>query len=58
MFSSNQNQLVLVSHAQFGLDQSDSKILESPITQEKSKLLNYYFHMDTNREELQIKEVS
>ena len=57
MFSSNQNQLVLVSHAQFRLDQSDSKILESPITQEKSKLLNYYFHMDTNREELQIKEV-
>ena len=40
MFSSNQNQLVLVRHAQLFLDQSDSKILETPITREKPKLIN------------------
>ena len=36
-FSSNPNQLVLVSHTQLWLDQSHSKILETLITQEKSK---------------------
>ena len=40
IFTSNKNQLVLVRHAQLFLDQSDSKILETPITREKSKLLN------------------
>ena len=43
MFSSNQNQLVLVRYAQLFLDQSDSKTLETPISQEKSKLLNLFF---------------
>ena len=40
MFSSNQNQLFLVSHAQLCLDHSDSKILEALIIQEKSKLFS------------------
>ena len=43
MFSSNQNQLVLVSHTQLGHDQSDTKFLETPIIQEKSKLFNIFF---------------
>ena len=41
--SSNQNQLVLVSHTQLSLGQSDSKILETPVTQEKPKLFNFFF---------------
>ena len=32
MFSSKPNQLVLVSHTQLCLDQSDSKVFETPIT--------------------------
>ena len=32
MFSSKPNQLVLVSHAQLCLDESDSKVFETPIT--------------------------
>ena len=32
MFSSKPNQLVLVSHAQLCLDESDSKVSETPIT--------------------------
>ena len=36
-------ELVLVRHAQLSLDQSDSKILETPINREKSKLLNNFF---------------
>ena len=32
MFSSKPNQLVLISHAQLCLDQSDSKVFETPIT--------------------------
>ena len=53
MFSSNQNQLVLVRHTQICLEQSNSKI-----TREKFKLMNFSFHMDTNQEELQTKVVS
>ena len=56
MFSSNQNQLVLVSHAQLGLDQSNYKILATPILN-KSLSYSFFFHMDTNREELQIKVI-
>ena len=37
------------------LDQSNSKILETPVTEEKSKLFNFFWHIDTNQEELQIK---
>ena len=51
MFSFNQNQLVLFSHTQLWLDQSDSKILETPITQEKFKYSNFSLHMDTNQED-------
>ena len=43
MFSFNQNQLVLVSHTQLWLDQSDSKILETPITQKKFRLFSFVF---------------
>ena len=42
IFSSKPNQLALVSHAQLCLEQSDSKILETPITHEKSKLFIFF----------------
>ena len=38
----------------FGLTNQDSKMSEISITQEKPELLNYFLHMDTNQEELQI----
>ena len=43
IFSSNQNQFVLVSNTELWLDQSDSKIIETLITQEQSKLFNFFF---------------
>ena len=42
MFSSNQNQLVLGRHVQLFLDQSDSKVLETAITQEKSQVIKLF----------------
>ena len=41
----NQNQMVMVRHAQLCLDQSYSKLLETPITQETSKLLYWFLHI-------------
>ena len=35
--------LVMVRHTQFFLDQPDSKILETPITQKKFQLRSYFF---------------
>ena len=46
MFSLNQNNWFWL-----WLDQSDSKILETPITQEKFKYSNFSLHMDTNQED-------
>ena len=34
--------LVLIRHAQFRFDRSNSKIFETPITQEKQELFNYF----------------
>ena len=42
IFSFNQNQLVFASHTQFLLDQSDSKILETPVTEDKFTLFNFF----------------
>ena len=45
-------------HAQLCIDQSDSKILETVVTQGKHELLGYFLHMNIHPEELQINVVS
>ena len=41
-------------HVQLCLDQSDSKILKTAVTQGKCELLSYFLHMNIHPEELQI----
>lgn len=40
--------------ARLCLNQSDSKILKTAVTQKKCELLNYFLHMNIHPEELQI----